>query len=292
MSQPTPAPTREETSSVASPAEMYESFYGPAIFEPCTRVLLERVPPRPGEAVLDLACGTGQVARRAASLVGDEGRVVALDVNPGMLEVGRSLPRPPGGPVEWVEGDAVSLDLPDRSFDLVLCQQGLQFFPDRACALKQVHRVLRPGGRIGVAVWRGIDHHPLFGRMAESEERHLGDLDGDEGDFLRPFSLGNERELSALLEGAGFSRIRIREASIQARFPDPDTWVRNMQLAYAAVIPAFAEDRGAFEAFVEAVEAETADLVREHTEGDEVVVPMHALIVSARAAWCSSPEIR
>ena len=292
MSQPTPAPIREATSSVASPAEMYESFYGPAIFEPCTRVLLEKVPPRPGEAVLDLACGTGQVARRAASMVGDEGRVVALDVNPGMLEVGRSLPRPPGAPVEWVEGDAVSLDLPDRSFDLVLCQQGLQFFPDRACALEQVHRVLRPGGRIGVAVWQGTDRHPLYAAMTAAEARHLGDLGGEEGDLLVPFSLGDEGQLAGLIEESGFSGVQIHKASIQARFPDPDTWVRNMQLAYAAVIPAFEKDPKAFESFVRGIENDIGHLVREHTEGDEVVVPMHALIASARAAWCASPEMR
>jgi len=206
---------------------------------------------------------------------------VALDVNPRMLEIARSLPEPEGAPVEWVEGDAVSLDLPSHSFNLVLCQQGLQFFPDRACALEHAHRVLDPGGRIGVAVWQGIDRHPLYAAMTEAEARHLGDLGGDEGDLFTPFSLGDEGELAGLLEDAGFSRVRIQKDSIQARFPGPDTWVRNMQLAYAAVIPAFEKDPEAFETFVRGIEDEIGDLVREHIEGDEVVVPMHALIASA-----------
>jgi len=284
MSHPTPAPTREETSPVPSPAETYESFYGPAIFEPCTRVLLEKVPPRPGQSVLDLACGTGQVARRVAPLVGSQGRVVGLDVNPRMLEVARSLPEPRGAPMEWIEGDAVSLDLANGSFDLVLCQQGLQFFPDRACALEHAHRVLGPEGRIGVAVWQGIDRHPLYAEMTEAEARHLGDLGGDEGDLLVPFSLGDEGQIAGLLEESGFSGVEIHKASIQARFPGPDTWVRNMQLAYAAVIPAFEKDPNAFETFVRGIEEDIGHLVREHVEGDEVVVPMHALIASARAA--------
>ena len=284
MSQPTPALTREETPSVPSPAETYESFYGPAIFEPCTRVLLEKVPPRPGQSVLDLACGTGQVARRVAPLVGSEGRVVGLDVNPRMLEVARSLPEPRGARMEWIEGDAVSLDLANGSFDLVLCQQGLQFFPDRACALEHAHRVLGPEGRIGVAVWQGIDRHPLYAEMTEAEARHLGDLGGDEGDLLVPFSLGDEGQIAGLLEESGFSGVEIHKASIQARFPGPDTWVRNMQLAYAAVIPAFEKDPNAFETFVRGIEEDIGHLVREHVSGDEVVVPMHALIASARAA--------
>ena len=122
---------------IESPAEVYERYLGRAIADPFTRVLLDCAGPQPGERVLDLAAGTGSVARHVAPIVGTEGRVVAVDINAAMLAVGRALPAPAGPPVEWREGDAVDLDLPDQSFDLVLCQQGLQFFPDRAAAVRE-----------------------------------------------------------------------------------------------------------------------------------------------------------
>ncbi len=115
-----------------NPAQAYESYFVPALFVPWTAVLLEHAAPRPGERVLDVACGTGVVARNAAPLVGSEGKVAALDISPAMLDVARSLPAPAGARIDWHEGSALALPFPSEAFDLVLCQQGLQFFPDRA----------------------------------------------------------------------------------------------------------------------------------------------------------------
>src|SRR5438552_1035927 len=136
-----------------SPAEIFESYFVPAIFAPWARVLLEYAAPRPGDRVLDLACATGIVARQVAPVVGPSGRVVALDINPGMLAVGASLPAPEGAAIEWRQGDAVALDLPTGAFDLVLCQQGLQFFSDRAAAVREMKRVLADGGRVVLSLW-------------------------------------------------------------------------------------------------------------------------------------------
>lgn len=110
---------------IESPAEVYERHLGRTIADPFTRVLLDCAAPKPEEAVLDLAAGTGSVARHVAPMVGVEGRVVAVDINRAMLAVGRTVPAPAGARIEWREGDATKLDLPDHSFDLVLCQQGL-----------------------------------------------------------------------------------------------------------------------------------------------------------------------
>jgi ubiquinone/menaquinone biosynthesis C-methylase UbiE len=115
-----------------NPAETYEHYLGPTIADPWTRVLLEYAAPQPGERVLDVACGTGSVARHVAPLVGAAGQVVALDISPAMLAVARALPAPAGAPVAWLEGNAIRLDLSENAFELVLCQQGLQFFPDHA----------------------------------------------------------------------------------------------------------------------------------------------------------------
>jgi SAM-dependent methyltransferase len=138
---------------IESPAEVYERYLGRAIADPFTRVLLDFARPKPGESVLDLAAGTGSVARHVAPIGGAEGHLVAVDINPAMLAVGRAVPTPPGARIEWREDDAIKLDLPDQAFDLVLCQQGLQFFPDRAASLREIRRVLRPGGRTAIWIW-------------------------------------------------------------------------------------------------------------------------------------------
>jgi len=105
-----------------SPAEVYERYLSCAIADPWTRVLLELASPKPGERVLDIACGTGSVARQVAPMVGISGQVLALDINSEMLEVGRAQPPPAGASILWQEGDATRLELPGDAFDLVLCQ--------------------------------------------------------------------------------------------------------------------------------------------------------------------------
>lgn len=257
-----------------NPAEVYERFYGPAIFEPAADHLLDMASPRPGEVVLDLACGTGRVARRVATQVGAGGEVTALDLNPGMLAVGRALPAPEGAAIEWVRGDAVAPGFPDRRYDLVLCQHGLQFFEDRGAALREMHRMLRPGGRVAVSVWEGLDRHPAYREMAELEVRHLSPLGVTPEEVEAPFSMGEE-ELRSGLQDAGFRNVRLESRGVEARFPGPDTFVRNMERAYAAVIPAFVSDPDAFESFVEIMEREAADLVRRHVREGMVVLPMH-----------------
>lgn len=262
------------SATLPNPAEAYERFYGPAIFAPAAEILLEYADPRPGEVVLDLACGTGRVARRVAPRVGGDGHVTALDLSPGMLAVGEALPRPGGAGIEWLQGNAVDPGLEEGRYDLVVCQHGLQFFGDRARALREVRRVLRPGGRVVLSVWQGLDRHPAYRELAELEARHLGHLGVTEEDTLLPFSV-SEPELRALLSDAGFRDVRIEPRSLEARFPGSVDFMRNMELAYAAVIPAFVEDPRAFDAFVETVEREAAGLVARHLRDGMVVLPMH-----------------
>jgi ubiquinone/menaquinone biosynthesis C-methylase UbiE len=270
--------------SVPSPAEMYEQFYGPAIFQPLAEKFIEFVGPRSGEQVLDVACGTGFVARRVAPLVGEAGRVVAVDINPNMLAVARSQPAPEGGTIEWVEGDAVALDLPEHEFDVVLCQQGLQFFSDRLAALRGLRGLLAPGGRIGIAVWQGIDRQTLFAEFAEVEALHLAPLGVPYEDLVAPFALGDAEELRGLLEEAGFADIEIEPREFEASFPEPETFARKMETAYGAVIPAFVADPEAFEAFVSAVERETREHVRRYSDGAVVRFPMPTYFAVAQVA--------
>jgi ubiquinone/menaquinone biosynthesis C-methylase UbiE len=129
---------------------------------------------QPGERALDVACGTGSVARHVAPLVGAAGQVVGLDISPAMLAVARALPASAGAPIAWQEGNAIRLDLPDDAFELVLCQQGLQFFPDRAAALREMRRVLTAGGRVAISVWQALQRHPVYAALFHATARHLG----------------------------------------------------------------------------------------------------------------------
>src|SRR5262245_20233146 len=121
-----------------SAPELYERYIVPAVTALWAADLVTRAAPRPGDRVLDVACGTGIVARLAAERLNGVGRLVGLDINAGMLAVARSIPSHPGLPIEWLEGSALEMPFPDRAFDLVLCQLGLQFFPDRLAALGEM----------------------------------------------------------------------------------------------------------------------------------------------------------
>jgi SAM-dependent methyltransferase len=196
--------------------EVYERELVPAVFGPWAPLVVALADLEPGERVLDLACGTGVVARIAAEKVGEDGVVVAADLNPGMLAVARSLPAPAGATIEWREADAGALPFAGEAFDAVLCQLGLQFFDDRAAALREMYRVLRPGGRVVVMVWRPIGRSPGFGALAEALERHIGP---DAASIMRaPFSLGDVEELTSLLAVAGFEGLDLRAETGAVRF--------------------------------------------------------------------------
>lgn len=272
MSLPNPAPK--------SPARIYDECFVPALFRPCAEVVVRVAGLEPGQRLLDLACGTGIVARVAAPLLGPRGSVVALDLRPGMLEVARSHAPPPGAPIEWRQGDAVALDLPDACFERVLCQQGLQFFEDRAAALAQIRRVLVPGGRLVLAAWQGPEAHEFFRAMAEIELRHLTSIGATADDVDRPFSLGDGTLLVHAVESAGFSQVSLTAEAFEANFP-ADGLVRTLGFGYSAVVPEFASDPERYESFVSAVERECSSLVERHRRGDRVVIPMRTHIVTA-----------
>jgi ubiquinone/menaquinone biosynthesis C-methylase UbiE len=155
-------------------AEIYERGLVPAIFAPWAPLLIEQAALQPGDRVLDVACGDGVVARLAARQVGPTGQIIGLDINAVMLAVGRSLPPIPGVSLEWQEGNAIALPFADASFDTLLCQQGLQFFTDRLAAIREIRRVLVPGGRLSLNVWRALERNLGQAALVEALEHHLG----------------------------------------------------------------------------------------------------------------------
>jgi SAM-dependent methyltransferase len=263
-----------------TPPEVYERVLVPAVLRPMTRVVVDLAAPRVGERVLDLACGTGIVARTVAPIVGASGTVVGVDILPAMLAVARSLPPPDGATIDWREQDATALDLPDSSFDLVICQQGLQFFQDRAAAAAEVSRVLAPGGRFVAAVWQGIERQPFWRGFTQVEARNLAPLGLTPEDVTLPFSWGDAEALRGLLSAAGFGSIELSTTMIMANFA-ADTFVEDLEYPYGALVPGFLEDPEAFEAYVAAVKEQSVDVLEEYIRGDRLIFETPANLVAA-----------
>ena len=210
-----------------SAPELYERYLVPAITSLWAADLVDRARPKPGEAVLDVACGTGAVTRLVAKR-NRGGRIVGLDLNSGMLEVARSA-SDTGSPVEWVEGSALSLPFTDGSFDLVLCQLGLQFFPDRPRALREMRRVLGPSGRLALSVYSAIERTPAANAFATALDQCLGP--GASAIKRAEHIFPEAREIRALLTEAGFAQVAIDTVTQHITFPSVFDYVRFQLIA-------------------------------------------------------------
>jgi SAM-dependent methyltransferase len=201
-----------------SAAEVYERFFVPALFEQWAGRVAEAAGLAPGEAVLDVACGTGVLAREAARRVAPYGSVTGLDRNEGMLAVARRIA--PG--IGWTHGRAENLPFGAASFDAVVSQFGLMFFEDRSTALREMWRVLRPGGRLAVAVWGRLDQTPGYAAMAALLQRLFGDRAADA--LRAPFVLGDPDRLLRLFAEAAIPA-RIGTSDGTARFSSIQAWM-------------------------------------------------------------------
>jgi ubiquinone/menaquinone biosynthesis C-methylase UbiE len=204
-----------------SAPELYERYLVPAVTLPWAEDLVERAGIRRGDRVLDVACGTGIVARVAAARTGG---VVGLDLNGGMVQVARAA----APEIEWVEGSALALPFDDGGFDVVLCQLGLQFFDDRLGALREIRRVLADGGRAAASVFTSIERNPAALALSDALDRHFGD--GASLAKRSEHALADSEELRCLCTAAGFSSTRVDTVSLTVRFSSVEEWV-GIQLA-------------------------------------------------------------
>lgn len=196
--------------------ENYERYFVPQIAAPLADDLLEIAALRPGERVLDVACGTGIVARQARQRVGDSASVAGLDVNPGMLAAARSAVSPEFA-IDWYESGAEAMPLADGAFDVALCQLGLQFITNKLGALREIRRVLAPGGRLVLNVPGPTP--PLFAVMADALAKHV---DSRAASFVHVvFSLHDERELRELTNAAGFQQVDVHSRRARLTLPPP-----------------------------------------------------------------------
>lgn len=201
-------------------AEAYESKFVPALFAEWAPLVVDGAGVAPGQSVLDVACGTGIVAREAATRVGPSGRVVAVDLNEAMLTVARRL----SVDVDWRTADAGHLPFPDASFDAVLCQSALMFFPDRAGAVREMGRVVKDGGTVTVQVWASLEAQPAYSRFVEAAARYVGPAAAE---LLGSYwVMGDLDRLHALFAEAGLTVTATKTHVGTARFGSLEELVR------------------------------------------------------------------
>ncbi|MGH3382240.1 MAG: methyltransferase domain-containing protein [Actinoallomurus sp.] len=241
--KPAAAPSFEAYGGSAP--ENYERHFTPAIGAPLAADLIAAGELGAGERVLDVACGTGIVARLAADHVGPRGVVAGLDINPGMLAVARSV-TPQGVAIDWHEGSAEILPFAGSEFGAVFCQLGLQFFADKVAALREMRRVVAPGGRVLVSTSGPTPE--LFGVLAEALAQHVSP---EAAQFVHQvFSLDDPARVRGVFRGAGFNKAFVRRDMRTLHLPAPADflwqYVYSTPLA-AAVAPLDSEARSALE---------------------------------------------
>jgi ubiquinone/menaquinone biosynthesis C-methylase UbiE len=191
----------------------YEDLFVPALFNAWTKHLVEGAKIQEGSHVLDVACGTGVLTRSALARAGANGRVVGADPAPGMLAAAKEIEPA----IDWVLCSAESLEVDDGVFDCVISQFGMMFFEDRQKSAEEMFRALKPGGSLAIAVWRSVEHNPAYADIISVLEEHVGTAAADASRL--PYSLGNADEVTAVLEGSGFSEISVEAKTETAKFP-------------------------------------------------------------------------
>ena len=257
-----------------SAPENYQRFNA-AIMAPFIEALVSTAEIREGDRVLDIACGTGFATRRAAAVVGASGRVTALDLNPGMIAMARSIEAPDGAPIEWHEGSALDLPFDAGTFSAVICQQGIQFFPDLGRAASEMARMAAPGGRIAVSFWAALDQQTYMRAQAEHLRAALGDAVAP----LAPAFALSPDTVRAAFTAAGLREVIATLVTPTISLPSLDPYAAQ-QVSTLPVAPAFNalsdDQRRAY------VEGMVQDLAAYRTAQGSYDCPIASWVVTAR----------
>jgi ubiquinone/menaquinone biosynthesis C-methylase UbiE len=256
--------------------QLYERETVHTLGRPLAERMFAHVSLHTGDRVLDMACGTGIVTRVAIQRYGDLGHVVGVDLNAGMLDVARAHTPATHVPIEWRQGDVCALPFPDGSFEVVLCQQGLQFVPNLLVALREMRRVLVPGGRLAFTVFSEIPAY--YAALADALARHVS-ADAATSCLSR-YTLREATTLRQLVEDAGFGAIEMHVLEVMRRMPaSAESIVEAMARA------PYARDVAAVEEVArQAIGQEVSAALHAYRDGDEVVIPHRSHLVQAQAA--------
>lgn len=245
------------------------------MFAPWAERLLETVDVREGDRVLDVACGTGIVARRAAPRVGPSGSVSGLDINDGMMAMAEDTASDIQPPIEWRLGDATDLPFAGGAYDVILCQQSLQFFDDVSAGLREMHRVLAPAGRMALSVWRPLAYQPGYEVLSAALDHHVGEEAG--GMMRSPFPSWDGDTLRSLAREAGFGDVSVTIEIGDVRYPSAEEFVRREAASSPLAAPLAAVDQAARDALIQEVEEE----LRDYLDDGGIVSPMETYVLTA-----------
>lgn len=256
-------------------AEAYEQHMVPGMFLWWTERLVGLAAPRAGEHVLDVACGTGIGARVATNSVGSAGRVVGLDIDPGVVEVARKVAQEKGTPIEWHCGSALKMPFHTAAFDLCLCLQGLQFFPDRVAGLAEIRRVLKPSGRLVASIWGPLEHNK--GHYAVVQALECQNVDASAA--KRACSFASADDIRDTATRAGFTSIELSTEDGMSHFASVQSFIDGMTVGSPSTRHAVALlSKDGRERFVKDVSA----MLEPYVAHGELAYPMRTFILHAR----------
>ena len=253
-------------------ARGYENLFVPALFEQWTKHLIDGAGIREGSHVLDVACGTGVLARNALSRTGPGGRIVGVDPAPGMLVAAKDIE--PN--IDWILCGAEALELDDETFDCVISQFGMMFFQDRQKSAEEIFRVLKPGGSLAIAVWNSIEENPAYADIVSVLQEQVGTAAAD---ALRlPYSLGKTQAVTAVLDISGFTGISVETKVESARFPSSRHMVEAELRGWLPLFDIFLSDAEIKNVLVESDKT----LSKYANSSGEAIFPTSAHIITAR----------
>jgi ubiquinone/menaquinone biosynthesis C-methylase UbiE len=245
----------------------------PVIFTPWAERLIDRATIQEGDHVLDIASGTGIVARLSSPLVGETGSVVGVDNDEGMLAVATKTAAEEGLTIEWQEADATDLPFAEERFDIVLCQQGLPFFDDPIPALREMRRVVASDGRVLLNVGRPLEYQPGWEVLAEALSRHIGD---EWGAMMHgPFPSWDGDYLQQIAQDAGFDDVSVTIDIGSVRFPSVETFISRQ----AATSPLAEPIGNAPQAVRDELIQDVEDELEGYTDDDGIVFPFESYVM-------------
>lgn len=255
--------------------KIYEEQQVPSLFRPLAELTLRHVDVHEGDRVIDVACGTGIVGRLVAEKIGKSGSVVGVDLNAGMIEAAHRYSSVTDADVEWRQGDVTDLPFPDASFDIAFCQQGLQFFPDKLPALKEIRRVLAPGGSMTLTVWSSVSR--VNATIADALTRYVSAEAAKT--CLAPFAFRDPVIIKALMVEAGFQEIKMETMVVERRLGPAEESIPSVMAGAPYANDVATLDRATQDALVK----EVGESLNNYRVDDGFVIPQETHLIQATA---------